>query len=187
FTNPNRARAPPLHDGERLFLLLGQALFQVVDVLSARLEAAVAHDPLLQGDVGLDAVDDHLAQGHAHAADRGLAVRTVHDQLADHRIVVRRDAIALVDVRVHAHGGGAGRTDGLAQAGAGHEGVGILGGDAAFDRVAVEHDVRLLQGQLAAGGDGELLAYQVDAGDHRRGRGVHLDAGVHLDEVEAAV
>jgi hypothetical protein len=57
--------------GSSLFLALGQALFQVVDVLAAGLEALVAHDPLLQRDVGLDAVHHHFAQRHAHARDRG--------------------------------------------------------------------------------------------------------------------
>jgi hypothetical protein len=48
-------------------------------------------DPLVQRDVGLDAVDDGLVQRDAHACDRRGAVRAVGDQLADHRIVVRRN------------------------------------------------------------------------------------------------
>ena len=83
-------------------------LFEIVDVLPAGLESAVGEDALLQRDVGLDAVDDHFAERDAHARDRGRAVAAVHDQLADHRIVVRRNAVAVVDVRVHAHAGAAG-------------------------------------------------------------------------------
>src|SRR5690606_9751581 len=48
-------------DRERLLLLLLQPLLQVVDVLPTLLEAHVGHDPLLQRDVGADAVDHHLA------------------------------------------------------------------------------------------------------------------------------
>ena len=38
-----------------------------------------------------------------------------------------------------------------------------------------------------ARGDADLLVDQVDAGDHLGDRVLHLDAGVHLDEVELAV
>src|SRR3546814_4336918 len=72
-------------------------------------------DLLLQRDVGLDAVDDHLAQRHAHAADGLFAVGAVDDQLADHRVVVRRHAIAFVDVRIHAHARAAGGVEVLDQ------------------------------------------------------------------------
>src|SRR5690606_38524255 len=181
---PGRLSSP---QRDRLVLALGQALFQVVDVLAAGLEALVAHDPLLQRDVGLDAVDHHLAQRHAHAADCGLAVRAVHDQLADHRVVVRRHAVTLVDVGVHAHARAARGMEVLDQAGAGEEGFRVLGVDAALDGVAVEHHVLLADAQLVAGGDAQLLGHQVDAGDHLGDRMLHLDAGVHLDEVEAAV
>ena len=51
----------------------------------------------------------------------------------------------------------------------------------------LQHDVVLRERQLLAGGDHQLLAHQVDAGDHLGDRMLDLDAGVHLDEVEAAV
>src|SRR5690606_28431453 len=182
-----RGATPGSADRQRLFPAFGQALFEVMDVLAAGLEAAVAHDPLLQRDVGLDAVHHHLAQRHAHPRDRLVAVGAVHDQLADHRIVVRRDRVALVDVRVHAHAGAAGRVEVLDQAGRGQEAVRILGVDAAFDRVAAQHHVFLADRELLPGGDLELLADQVDAGDQFGDRMLDLDARVHLDEVEAAV
>src|SRR5690606_3140088 len=174
-------------DRQRAVLVFGQALFQVVDVLAAGPETGVGHDPLLQRDVGADAVDHHLAQRHAHAGDRLLAVGAVHDQLADHRVVVGGHRIAFVDVRVHARPRAAGRVEVLDQAGRGQEGIRILGVDAAFDGVAAQHHVLLPDRQLLARGDLELLADQVDAGDQFGHRMFHLDAGVHLDEVEAAV
>ena len=45
------------------------------------------------------------------------------------------------------------------------------------------HDVR----QLLARGNQDLALHQVDAGDELRNRMLHLDARVHLDEVEVAV
>ena len=168
-------------------LLLGHALFQVVDVLATLLETDVGHDPLLQRDVALHPFDHRLGQRQAHARDGGGAVAAVHDQLADHRVVVRRDAVAVVQVGVHAHARAAGCLEALHRAGAGHEGVRVLGVDAALDRVAGDLDVLLPDRQLLATGDQQLLAHQVDAGDQLGHRMLHLDAGVHLDEVEAAV
>ena len=44
-----------------------------------------------------------------------------------------------------------------------------------------------LKRQLLAGGDADLLAHQVDAGDQFGHRMLDLDAGVDLDEVEVVV
>src|SRR5690348_386102 len=158
-----------------------------MDILAAVLEADVGHDPLLQRDVALDAFDDRFGQRQLHARDGGLAIRAVDDQLADHRIVVRRDPVAVVEVGVHAHAGAARRLEALHRAGAGHEGVRVLGVDAALDGVAGDVHVFLPDRQRLAAGDQQLLAHQVHAGDEFGHRVLDLDAGVHLDEVEAAV
>ena len=63
----------------------------------------------------------------------------------------------------------------------------VLGIDAALDGVAVELDVLLRDGELGAVGDADLLEDEVDVGDHLGHRVLDLDAGVHLDEIEAAV
>src|SRR6185312_4168403 len=174
-------------DLDRLFFRLGDALFQVMDVLPAGVETAVREDALLQRQVGLDAFEHHLGERDAHARDRGVAVAAVHDELADHRIVVRRNAIAVVDVRVDAHAGAAGAFEALDRAGTGHERIRILGVDAAFDGVAVDLDVGLLDRQLLAAGDQQLLAHEIHTGDEFGHRMLDLDARVHLDEVEAPV
>ena len=72
------------------------------------------------------------------------------------------------------------------QAGRGQEGVRVFRVDAALDRVALQHHVRLPDRQLVAGGDQQLLADQVDAGHQLGHRVLDLDACVHLDEIEAA-
>src|SRR5688572_10829834 len=112
---------------DRFFLALRQPLFEVMDVGAALLEAQVGHDPALQRNVGLDAVDDHLAQRDAHAGDRLRTRRAVHDQLADHRVVVRRDLVALVDVRIDAHARAARCVEVLDQARTRQEGLRVLG------------------------------------------------------------
>src|SRR5690606_26416771 len=73
------------------------------------------------------------------------------------------------------------------QARRGHEGFRVLGVDAALDGVSAQDHVLLPDRQLAPGGDEQLFAHQVDAGDQFGDRVLDLDPGVHLDEVEASV
>ena len=62
----------------------------------------------------------------------------------------------------------------------------IFGVDAALDHVAAKRR-QLVHRQRLAGGDADLLLHEVDAGEHLRHRMLHLDAGVHLHEVERPV
>jgi hypothetical protein len=70
-----------------------------------RMNGRVVHELLVQGDVGLYPLDHHLGEGDAHACDRLLAGVAVGDQLAHERVVVRRDVVVGVDVRVVADAG----------------------------------------------------------------------------------
>src|SRR5262245_3093083 len=67
------------------------------------------------------------------------------------------------------------------------EGDRILGVDAAFDCMAVEFHVALLDRKATAGRNANLLEDQVDIGDHLCYRMFDLDTRIHLDEVELAV
>src|SRR5262249_23364520 len=69
----------------------------------------------------------------------------------------------------------------------GHEGLRVLGVDAALHGVAADLHVALAVGEALAAGDQQLRLHQVDAGDELGDRVLDLDAGVHLDEVELAV
>ena len=112
----------------------------------------------------------------------------MHDQLADHRIVVRRNHVARVGVRIEPHAEAAGHDHLLDLARRGLEILArILGVDAALDRRAAGHDVRLRERQRLAGGHANLRLDQVDAGDHFGHRMLDLDAGVDFDEVEVAL
>ena len=64
---------------------------------------------------------------------------------------------------------------------------GILGVDAAFDGVAANLHVALVDAQLLPGGHFYLQLHDVSAGDHLRHRVLHLDAGVHLHEIKVTV
>ena len=136
----------------------------------------------------LDALDDEEVERPPHAGDRLLAVAAVDDQLGDQRVVVRRDDVVLVAVRVDAHAGAAGQVEGreLARATARR-----CSGSSALMR----HSMAWPRGLQAASGSPsgspaatcDLQLHQVDAGDHLGHRVLDLDARVHLHEVEAAV
>ena len=61
---------------------------------------------------------------------------------------------------------------------------GVFGVDPAFDRMAGEVDLLLLNADGLSTGNAQLLGDQVDPGHHLRHRMLHLDAGVHLHEIE---
>jgi hypothetical protein len=64
----------------------------------------------------------------------------------------------------------------------------MLGVDAALDGVAANFELRGQNGvQPLSGGDAQLRLHDVHAGDGLGDGVLHLDAGVHLDEVELAV
>ena len=65
-------------------------------------EVGVAEDPAMERDRGLDSLDDQLVEGPPHDGERLVAGRGVDDQLADERVVVGRDRVADLDVRVPA-------------------------------------------------------------------------------------
>ena len=64
---------------------------------------------------------------------------------------------------------------------------GVLGVDAALDRVAAQVDLLLGVGERLAGRDQDLLAHDVDAGDVLGHAVLDLDARVHLEEEVLAV
>jgi hypothetical protein len=72
-------------------------------------------------------------------------------------------------------------------AGRGLEGERVLRIDPAFDGVAGDHHVFLLELDRAAGRNADLFAHDVDAGDRFGHRMLDLQARVHLDEIEAAI
>ena len=64
---------------------------------------------------------------------------------------------------------------------------GVFSINAALDRVALQFHLLLCNGKAIALGNANLLSNQINACDHFRHGMLHLDAGVHLHEVEIAV
>src|SRR5690606_38621518 len=105
-------------------------------------------------------------------------------QLADHRVIVRRHLVAGIDVGIHTYARTTRRIEAGDQARAGQEGFSVFSVDAAFDGMTIEHHIALLDRQLLPGSDTQLLADQIDTGDHFGDRVFDLHAGVHFNEIE---
>ena len=63
---------------------------------------------LVQGHVGLDALDHNLGQCVSNTRESRIAIVAVCNQLADHRVIKRRYPVAAVNVAVDADAGSAG-------------------------------------------------------------------------------
>ena len=152
-------------------------------------EALVGHQGGEERNVVADAADVILVQRLAHAGDGGVARRTPAAQLGDHGVVEHGDLAALIDAGVHADMRVLRRRAVVGQpAGGGQEvAEGVLRIDAGLDGPAVQVDIVLLQRQLLARRDADHQFHQIEAGDQLGDRMLHLEAGVHLQEVEVAL
>ena len=138
----------------------------------------------MQGDGSLDAFDDEHLKRSLHPADGFRAVTPLNDQLGDQRIVVRRDDSIGISGGVHAHSGSARRLKGRNASRRRHERVGVLRIDAAFNRVSRREDGPGSIFHFFARGDANLRLDQVHAGHQLSHRMLHLDARIHLNEVQ---
>ena len=108
-----------------------------------------------------------------------------HDQLGEHRVVVAGDLAAFGHARVDPDEGAARLPVAGDPARARQEvAAGILRVDPALDRVAARLGLEV---ERLAHRDPQLQRHEVEAGDHLRHGVLHLQAGVHLQEVEGAV
>ena len=149
-------------------------------------------DKLLQEeDIGHQPGNPGPPQHSGHAPDRLRPVLAVHDQLGDHRVIERGDAVALphpgIDAQaVAARPGIPVREPQPGQlAGGGQEhAVRVLGIEPHLQRVPVDGQVILRQRQRFPRRDPDLPLHQVLPGDQFGHRMLHLQAGIHLHEVE---
>ena len=133
-------------------------------------------------------VHHQLLQHPAHPADGLQPGGRPDHQLGHQRVVVGRQGVAAVQAGVHPDAAAPRQMQEVDLARAGLEVVGgVLGVDPALDGVAPEGDLLLGVGQGQPRGDADLLPHQVHPGDEFSDRVLHLDPGVHLDEIEVAV
>jgi hypothetical protein len=152
-------------------------------------EGLVGDNALQEGDVARHTGDLVARERLREASQRGRPIVAVDDQLGDHRVVERRDLIALAHAGVHAHRGAFRRRAQMDEATDRRQepALGILGVDPRLDRMAADCECVLRERQSLAGRDAQLPLHQVDAGDHLGHRMLDLQPGVHLHEVERAV
>lgn len=100
---------------------------------------------------------------------------------------MRGNAVAAVQVAVHAHTIAARGVEMLDQTRAGHEVVGVFSVNPALEGMPAELDVFLLDRQWVAGGYADHLFDQVKAGDHFSDRVFDLNTGVHFNKVEMTI
>ena len=195
FAGPRRRHQHPrrllvgLHGREAVRKLLGDEVGRQRPGLPARMR----HQRRQEADIVLDSGDLEPVERLLHRRDGRPARRRVRHQLGDHRVVEHRDFRALDHAGVDPHGGALRRALGgrgvarQAPDGGQEAAQRILGIDAALDRPARQAHIVLGQRQRLARGDADHLFHEVHPGDELGHRVLHLQAGVHLEEVEALV
>ena len=155
-------------------------------------ERLVAQGADQQVAVGRHSVDTGHGQGSGQGCDRLGAGRSVRDDLGHHGVVVRADHATGLDSGVEPHPGAVGRNGELVEVPGRREPsqcrvFGIQAGlYGVADRAPGHRSVHLV-GQGEPSGDEELQAHQVEPGHLLGHRVLHLETGVHLQEVGVAV
>ena len=128
-------------------------MFQVVDTDATFLETRIAEQVTVQRRIGFDAGNRQLIEGNAHFGHGLVAVFTDDTDFADQAVVVRRDAVALINMAVDADAEAAGQVAAFNQPGLGMK---LYGSSALIrhsKRMAFNLDVFLFVLQRQAGCD----------------------------------
>ena len=124
-----------------------------MDIILSIDDVRLGDQSLEQRNRGVDAVDHELAKRPLQPHQTFIAGAGMHDQLADQAVIVRRDGVAGIGARIDAHTETAWRMEMRDLPRRGPKGTRILGVDAAFDGMAVEANVLLLERERRARGD----------------------------------
>ena len=148
-------------------------------------ELVVVEDLLEQACRGRHAFHLELFQRAAHTCHGCRTVGGGNHELAHHRIELRGDGVAFHHAGIDADAR-AGRPCELGQrAGARRQILRrILAGQPELEAVSAQ---RVVDGQLAAVGDGELFSHQIKAADLFADGVLHLQTGIDLQEIHLAL
>src|SRR3990170_1656396 len=147
-------------------------------------EIRIDHQLLVEVDRRFHPFDPGLLERPPHPHDRLVPVIRVDHQLAQEGIVRGGDGVAGINRRVDTDTEPSGKDARRDSPGGRSERLGVLRVDAALDAVPPEMDRLLVESQFLPVGDPDLLPHDVHARDHLRDGVLHLDSGVHLEEVE---
>src|SRR4030095_15050247 len=109
------------------------------------------------------------------------------DHLADERVVVGRDKVICIHVRIHPDTGTARNVELRDATWRGAGLVRMLGVNTALYPVPTKLDVARPKRQPLTRSHADLCLHNVDSCDHLGNRVLHLHTGVHFDEVELAL
>ena len=134
---------------------------------------------------GDDPLNHQLIQGPQCPGDRLGPIASPADHFPQQGVIKRRDHIAGEEMTVHADANPSRWHVLLNAARVGHEiSVGILCINAAFDAVAQELDVRLLNSDPVPGGNPQLCLHEINAAHHLCDRMLHLYPGIHFHKIK---
>ena len=167
----------------RLQLALEQAR---VDV--AGQDFGMAHDIPEETRIRAHPLDVRLVQRGAQPCERGAAVGPPHDDLGEHRVVVDADLVSGLEAAVDANCHARRRKPKALQASGGRKETAfrVLCVQSRLDGMTAAGDPVLRERQSFARCDAKLPFDEVETGDHLRHRVLHLQPGVHLEEIEPA-
>src|SRR5712671_5775540 len=152
--------------------------------IDAPAEIRVLQDGLLEGNCRLNPGNHVFTQSAAHFIHRLPAVFSVSNQLANHRIIGRRDRITGVGVAIDPHAPTPWLVIHFNPAWTGPKVIKrVLGVDPALNRMPLVLDVALGMPERFAHGDHDLISDQVDSRHLFSYRMFHLDPLVHLQKV----
>src|SRR2546421_2079992 len=145
-------------------------------------EIGLLEERPMEGDGGRRSGEHELLERPPSSLDRLLTGGPEDDQLGQQRIEVRRYLLVGADSGIDSHARSAGRSVAPDSARSGEEVPRrVLGVDPELDRMS-SRAVRL-RVEPIAGGDADLLPYQVDSQYGLGDRMFDLEPGVHLEKV----
>ena len=137
--------------------------------------------------IGPNTLNNELVECLTHLSKCSRSGITMGNQFTDQTVVMRRHGITVIDVRIDANPGASRRVKGINRARGWQKVAGVLCINPALEGMTVKLDVLLLEGELFTRGNQQLLAHNVDTGDHLGHWMLHLNTGVHFNKVEASI
>ena len=148
-------------------------------------EGVVGDNPAQEMSVGSHAEHGGVLQGPDQAATGFVPVLAPGNDFGQHGVVVGCDAVSGANARIVSKAFSLCWFKGIQWSGLGGESVSrILRIEPHFNGVAIELYFVLREWQLTAFSNGELPGHQILAGNQLGDRVLHLQAGVHFQEVE---
>src|SRR6266849_5953058 len=168
--------------------IFSQEAFHILGIEFPRAKFGVSHNSQVKWDGGMNALHDKHLQGARHARHGLFTVLAMGHQLSDEGIIVGWYYTFSIGSGVYTHPGSTGSMEGDDLARRRGKRLRVLGVDAALDSMAALLDITLQYTfQAFAHGDQNLAFHQVDAGHHLSDRVLHLNARIHLNEVQIAL